>query len=533
EPIPGIALEYDLVRKFADGITLEETSAAARELLLDTSRVVLATSPQREGLAIPTEAELRRVIADASAWPVTPWTETLSRTDLLTEKPQPGRITGSREIPAIGVTVLTLSNGAEVWLKPTDFQNDQVLLGAVAAGGAATARKEDYFETLLSPSLVGLAGIGGLTPPELSKLLAGRMAQVNAWVDLQSHGLRGTSRPQDLETALQLLYLTVTQPNTDQRGFDLMTRQLSALVANRENNPQAVFRDRLRALNSGDHYMTQPITADVVASLDRETMVDAFRSRFANAADFTFFIVGAFDPQAARPLIEQYIASLPSTGERHNRPDGPLGFNFPAEVAKLTVERGREPRSETVLTFFADTKGDEQQEWLAGSAAALLQMRLRDILREDLGGTYGVSAGFSSLMPDPTYATTSVSFGSSPDNAPRLSEEVLTEIKRLATEGPTDDDVVKVREQERRELEVAERQNGYWMSSLQGAVVTGRDPEAIARRIARLDQLTAGALKEAIARYFPLSRYTHATLLPDPAAVSGQEKTGGNPPPQP
>src|SRR5690606_37287502 len=128
-----------LVRAFADGITLEETSAAARELLLDTSRVVLATSPQREGLAVPDEAELGRVVDEASARPVTPWTETLSRTELLPDRPEPGRITGSREIEAIGVTVLTLSNGAEVWLKPTDFQNDQVLLGAVALGGAATA----------------------------------------------------------------------------------------------------------------------------------------------------------------------------------------------------------------------------------------------------------------------------------------------------------------------------------------------------------------------------------------------------------
>src|SRR5690606_1884788 len=117
-----------------------------------------------------------------------------------------------------------------------------------------------------------LAGIGGLSPPELSKLLAGRMAQVSPWVDLLTHGLRGSSRPQDLETALQLLYLTVTQPNTDERGFELMRRQLTALVANRENNPQAVFRDRLRALNSGNHYMTQPITTEVVEALNREGM---------------------------------------------------------------------------------------------------------------------------------------------------------------------------------------------------------------------------------------------------------------------
>jgi zinc protease len=529
EPIPGIALEYALVDRIAGGITLDETAAAARELLLDTSRVVLATSPEREGLAVPSEADLREVIAAASARPVTPWTETLSRTELLPDRPEPGRITGSRELSAIGVTVLTLSNGSEVWLKPTDFQNDQVLIGGVALGGASTAPRDEYFDTVLSSSLVGLAGVGGLSPPELTKVLAGRMAGVSAFVDLTTHGLRGSSRPQDLEAAFQLLYLTVTQPNTDERGFDLLKRQLSALVANREQNPQAVFRDRLRALNSGGHYMTRPLSAEVIASLDRETMAQAFRSRFANAADFTFFVVGAFDPQAIRPLLEQYVASLPSTGERRTSVE-PLGFEFPAGTETLTVERGREPRSETVLTFFADTDGNEREEWLAGSAADLLQIKLRDILREDLGGTYGVSAGYSSLMPDPTYATTSVSFGSSPDNAPRLSREVLAEIERLASEGPTPDDVVKVREQERRELQVAERQNGYWLASLQGVVVNGRDPASLAQRMARIDRLTAEALKEAITRYFPRTRYTHATLLPDPAAVSNQEGTPGSAP---
>ena len=535
EPIPGIAKEYELANSLLGGVSLDETSAAARELLLDHSRVVLATAPERSDLTTPTAEELRAVIAEAKARTITPWTETLSRNELLTDKPAPGKVTGSRVIPAIGVTVLTLSNGAEVWLKPTDFKNDQVLVTGVAMGGASTAPEADYAETVLSASLVSLAGVGGLKPPELTKLLAGRIASVNPFVDLSTHGVRGSSRPQDLEAAMQVLYLTFTQPNADQQAFDLLQRQLSSLIANREQNPQAVFGDRVRALNTGDHYMVRPFTMELVRALKLDTMSRAFRSRFTNAADFTFLIVGAFEQAAITPLIEQYIAALPSTGKRASD-DEPLGFRFPGKVETITVERGKEPRSETVLTFFAGTGGDEQEESLAEAAASLLQIRLRDILREDLGGTYSVGASYSNTMPDPSYATTSVRFGSSPDNASKLSAEVLTEIRRLAAEGPTAEDAAKVREQARRELEVAERQNGYWTSALTDAVVNGRDAAAIATRAARIDRLTPELLKSAYERYFPVSRYTHATLLPAEDAGSASKPTpteGASAPPKP
>ncbi len=133
------------------GVTLAEVSAAGRELLGDTSRVVLATSPEKAGLELPSEDEVRAVLAKAGTAEITAWTETLSRTELLTTKPTPGKVTGSRTIDAIATTVLTLSNGAQVYIKPTDFKNDQVLLGAVALGGAVTAPQPDYLSRCWRP----------------------------------------------------------------------------------------------------------------------------------------------------------------------------------------------------------------------------------------------------------------------------------------------------------------------------------------------------------------------------------------------
>ena len=523
EPIPGIAHEFALTRELLPGITLKEVGEAARELLADQSRVVLATSPEKQSVKLPTEADLRATIAQAASAPLTAWTDSLTRTELLTEKPTPGSVVSTRTIDAIDTTVLTLSNGAEVWLKATDFKNDQVLLGAVARGGASTAPKEEYFETVLASSLVSLGGVGGLKPPDIGKILAGRIAGVGTFIDLSTHGLRGSSRPQDLEVAFQLLYLTFTQPNTDQQTLDLLKRQLASLVVNRDQNPQTVFMDQLRALNTGNSYLVQPLTAAAVNALRLDPMASAYTGRFANAADFDFFIVGALDQETITPLITQYIGALPSRGKTTST-SAPLDYVFPAKVERITVERGKEPKSSTIITFFSDTGGDLDQETLASGAASLLQIRLRDILREDLGGTYGVSASYSHVLPTPGYATTTISFGSSPENVAKLKDAVLTEIERLATEGPTEEDAAKVREQEKRELETALEQNGYWLGGLQTAIVLGRDPALLASAEQRIETLTAERLKTAFQQYYPMDRYTVGVLLPAaaPPAATGQ-----------
>ena len=531
EPIPGIAKEFELTRALLPTVTLDEAGAAARELLQESSRVVLATSPEKAAVTLPTEADMRAALTRAESALVQAWTETLARTDLLEKKPAPGRVVSTRTIAEIGVTVLTLSNGAEVWLKPTDFQNDQVLIRGYSPGGAASAPPSDYFETVLSSSLVSLAGVGGLKPPELAKVLAGRIAGVSPYIDLGQHGVRGSARPQDLEIAMQLLYLTFTAPGADAQALDLLKRQLSALIANRAQNPQAIYGDKLRALNTGDSYLVRPFTPEAVAALRLDVMTRAFAERFANATNFTFFVVGAFEPATIQPLIEQYIASLPGTGTRTAKSPS-LGFKFPEQFERLVVEQGREPKSETDLTFFADAGGVEEQEALADAAASLLQIRLRDLLREELGGTYSVSVSYSNILPDPGYGTEEVSFGSLPENAETLTDAVLAEVKRLQAGGPSPEDCAKVRELERRELETAERQNGYWIASLQSRHLLQRDPAELATRKAQVDRFTPENLKAALNRYFPVTRYTLGRLLPA-APVSPASATPPAAAPQP
>jgi zinc protease len=434
---------------------------------------------------------------------------------VLVEDPgTPGKVIARRTIDEIGVTVLTLSNGAEVWLKPTDFKADQVLISSYAFGGASLASPEDHQEASLGPLLVSVGGLGGLTPVDLSRLLSGKIAQVSPQVGAYTHGSAGQASPRDLEAALQLQYLVFTAPNLTPESLDLLQRRLVTMLENQAQNPRAVFGERVELVNTSSHYSAKALTAADVKTLDLAAMRRFYQERFGNAADFTFFIVGAFDVATVTPLVEQWIGSLPSTGKRTSS-FRDMGIRFPEKTVKDEVHKGQEPASQTVVSFFADTGLDELEMHRARAAASLLSIRLRDILREQLGGTYGVSVSYQNAQPQMGYGAMTVQFGSAPENVTKLVDAVMAEVARLKANGPAAEDVAKVQELERRDLETAVRQNQYWAGSLQSTHMLGWDPVGITRRGERIDKLTPAVLHDIFKRYFPLDRHTVVTLKPE------------------
>jgi len=517
EPSPGVEYEYRLMQDLLPGVTSAEVGQLARELLDDASRVVLAVSPQKEGLAVPTEAGLRDAIASAEKVAVTPWAETASTRKLMETAPAPATIVSRRERADIGVTVVTFGNGVEAWLKPTDFKNDEILFTMYAPGGLSLAAPERFPEASLSASYATLSGAGGLKALDIEKLLAGALVSASPSMSLVSHAVSGSSTPAQLETALQLLHQRVVAPGDDPEAFALLTRQLAAAVANRRQNPQALFGDKVAEVNSSNHYSAQPLTPDRVQSLDREAMVEYYRARFTNAADFTFFMVGAFDVEQALPLLARYVGGLPSTGQR-SAAARDVGLRFPSEKRRERVVAGREPRSQTVISFFADPPSDPNEQERVLAAAEVLEIALRDILREDLGQTYSVSVNLNQRLPQRGGGHVSVSFGSDPANVDTMVQRVLDEIGRLRQDGPTDDLTARARETARRNYEVALRQNAYWLGRLQTTHILGQDPGIIVTRPARIEKITPAALKEAFTAYFPLDRYTVVSLVP---AASG------------
>ncbi len=515
EPIPGIEFEYKIASTFLPNVMLAEVMTEARTLIHDDNRVVVVVAPEKKEVAVPTEAALRTTIAKAEKAPVGAYTDTLAGRDLVEEPPTPGKVARRRSVPEIGATVLTLSNGVEVWLKPTDFKNDQVVISAYALGGTSLASEADFHEASLATALVSIGGMGGLSPVDLSKLLAGKIAQATPTMGTYTHGITGQASPRDLETAFKLNYLAFTAPNLTREAFELMKRRISSVLENQAQNPGFVFNEKVDELNTSNHYSAKALTVADVGALDLERMQRFYRERFGNAADFTYFIVGAFSIDEITPLVERWVAPLPSTGEKRSA-FRDMGMRFPATVATSEVRKGREPRGQTVMSFFADTRLDELEMHRARAAASLLGIRLRDILREQLGGTYGVSVAYDNPLPLKGYGAMTVQFGSDPVNIETLTGEVLKEVERLKAQGPSAENVARVQEIERRDLETAARQNSYWIGSLQTVHMLGWDPVSIARREERIQKLSPQVLHETFKKYFPTDRYTVVTLKPEP-----------------
>jgi len=505
------------VQQLLPGITVNEVSAMAKALLADDSRVILAVSPQKPGIRIPSDVELQTAVTAAAAAPVAEWVDASSGRALMEHPPAAGAVTSHRVIDALGITVVKFANGVEGWLKPTDFKNDQVLFTLDAPGGTSLAPDADYPEASMAAGFVNLSGVGGLRALDLQKILAGKIASARPYAFLSSHGISGSAAPAQLETALQLLYQTFTAPGNDDEAFALLKRQLEAMLANRGRAPGQIFGEKLAQVNTSDHYTARPLTPERLNTLDRDKMLDFYRRRFSNAADFTFFMVGAFKVDDVLPLLAQYVGALPTTGQSssHHRD---VGLHFPESAQRVRVEAGREPRGQTVISFFADPPADPTEQENVSEATTVLETTLRDILREELGQTYTVSVGLSQPLPQRGAGAIQVRFGAAPENLEAMTARVLQEVRRLQDEGPTADLTNRAKESARRGYEVALRQNDYWLRRLESVHTLNRDPGEILTRTNRIDAVTRETLQEMFRKYFPADRSTVVTLVPAAAA---------------
>jgi zinc protease len=522
----GIPAEYQLTKSLLPTITLSDVQARTPRLTRTDSRVVMAAAPQKPGLVAPTEAQVRAVLTLAAQAKVEAWVDTSAGKPLMAQLPTPGTVTARREIPEIGTTVLTLSNGVECWLKPTDFKADEIVFGAYAMGGLSLADSSQFTTAFLANIVLNDAGVGGFKATDLEKMLAGKILRVNASYGPYTHGVNGSTRPADLETALQLVHLGFRQVTDDPDAYAALQARLKAFFTDRANSPDQVFLDSLAAVNTGNFYMNKLPTGDQVAAVKLRDVLDFHQRCSANAADFTFFFAGTFNVDSIAPLLARYLGSLPSTGKRTSA-FVPVAPRYPNGIVRKQVHKGTEPKANTRITFFSHGAVDELELHRARAAASILTDHLRETLRELLGGTYSASASVATLAPLPGYTTGSIAFGSSPENVDKLVAAALDEVKKLCDQGPSAADVTKQQEVERRELEVAMKQNGTWSGSLQTVHMYGWDPRRIAKRRERIDLLNPTNLKDTFRKYFPLDHYSVLSLLPEAGAAPGAKGGAG------
>ncbi len=513
EPTPGIQYEHDLHKRFLPGITLDEVNALAREWMTDRNRVVMASFPDKPSAPGPAEAELRAVLEEVKSQELAAYEDTANDAPLVPEEPAPGAIVERREIPAVGVTEWTLSNGARVVLKPTTFKEDEILFRATSAGGVSLAEDPSLIPANTADQVVPAGGLGTFSAVDLEKKLAGKAVSISPSIDELEEGLAASASPRDAETLFQLVYLTFTAPRPDPVVFDLFKSQLKSVLENRTKSPETVFSDTLRTTLQRDQPRFRPMTVDEIPQMDLAKSMAFYRDRFADASDFTFVLVGNLDLAALEPLVCRYLASLPALHRTETWKDWRV--SPPEGVVKRTVEKGVEPKSLTAIVFSGDFRDDPAGRINIRAAAQVLETRLRKLLRETLSGTYDVGVRPSyGRIPRQEFRM-SIDLGTDPARMDEMSRAVFAEIKRLQKKGPTAAEVDEVRLAESRDYETDSRQNGFWLQELTQSYRLGADPAAIVRFPDSLKLLTVESVKAAARTYFNTKRYVQVTLYPE------------------
>ncbi len=513
EPIPGIDWEYHAVQRLLPTITLPEVNALASRWITDDNRVVIAEAPDKPGVAVPTRARLLAVMDSAARLPVTPYTEALSSAPLLPPIRTVGRVVSERTIPAVNITEWTLSNGAHVVVKPTDYKADEVLMSAFADGGTSLAPDSDYMSAALASQIMALSGLGAFNRVDLGKKLAGKVAGVSATIGDNAESLSGRASPKDLETLFQLIHLEFTGARLDTAAFAAFQGQAASYLANRGQSPEEVFSDTVQVTMGQHGFRDRPLTTQTFAEVNPQRALQFFRERFAGAGSFTFVFVGNVNLDTLKALSERYLATLPAGQPEMWRM---VGRGPPTGVVERVVHKGVEPKATTVILFTGPVRYTPQNRFDLRALTELFQIAVDRTLREQLGGTYspGVNGG-STKVPREEYTLT-VQFQSAPDNVDTLSQAVFGLIDTLQAKGPEAADVEKVKEQLLREHEVEVKQNAFWLGNIAARLHYGEDPAGLdSAYTAMIDALTGAQLQAAARQYFNTKNYAKFVLLPE------------------
>ena len=350
EPIPGIENEYAIMNQLAPNIPVEAINSILPQLITDENIVINIFGPDKEGMVYPTEAEILKVLKDTKAEEITAYVDKVSDEPLMKEAPKAGKIVKTEEGP-FGSTALTLSNGVRVVVKNTDFKADEIRMHAFSPGGTSVFDTKEAIQLTMLNSVAGLGGLGNFSNVDLEKVLAGKKASVSASVSGLTERLNGYCSPKDLETLMQLIYLSFTAPRMDDAAFESFKTRTKASLANQEADPMTAFSDTLNHEMYGNHPMAMRFKAEMVDQIDYNRIMEMYKDRFKEAGDFTFLFVGNINLEEAKPLIETYLGGLPTINRKENFKD--IQMDIRKGTHKNVFEKQMETPKATVISVIS------------------------------------------------------------------------------------------------------------------------------------------------------------------------------------
>ncbi|MFD1629201.1 M16 family metallopeptidase [Pseudopedobacter beijingensis] len=513
QAIPSIDFIYAFYQKNLEQIKLGNVNALAGGMITEENMLAVIQAPDKEKANLPSDAEYLNWIKSAGK-NVTAYVDEVIDQPLLTATPIAGKIVKEQKVAELDVTEFELSNGIKVVLKPTDFKNDQILFTASRKGGVSLATDQVFRAAEMADELVDESGIASFDAVQLGKLLTGKTLQVTPFIGTYSEGVKGSTSPKDLETAMQMIYLYFTQPRKDANVFQTKIDENKTVLVNRETNPSSVYQDTISAVLNNYHKRARVITIPELEKINLDDAFSFYKSRFSNANGFIFTFVGNFNVEEMKPLLETYLGSLPSNQQvASNYKD--LGF-YPVK-GKVTkkVYKGLEDKASVLLIYHGDYGYSKEENMQLTALKSVLDFKILERLREKESGVYSPRVNVSySNIPKATYSV-SISFSCSTANVDKLIAAAEDEVAILKKNGATADDITKFKATQNRQYELMLRENGYWLQYLQKSVEDKKNLLDVLSFPDRLKEVNAGTVKQSANKYLDSNNFKQFILLPE------------------
>ena len=464
EPIPGIETEYAIMNQLAPSIPVEAINSILPQLITDENIVINIFGPDKEGMVYPTEAEILDILKNTKAEEINAYVDKVSDEPLLKETPKAGKIMKAEEGP-FGSTALTLSNGVRVVVKNTDFKADEIRMAAFSPGGTSLFGTNEVLQVQMLNSVAGLGGLGNFSNVDLEKVLAGKKVGISASVNGLTERLNGHCSPKDLETLMQLVYLSFTAPRMDETAFESFKQRMKASLANQEANPMTAFSDTLQKEMYGNHPMAVRVKSEMIDQIDYNRIMEMYKDRFKEAGDFTFLFVGNINLEEAKPLIETYLGGLPTINRKENFKD--IEMNIQKGVHKNVFEKQLEVPKATVISIISgECELSPKNSLLMTMLSQTMDMVYIETIREKEGASYGVSTAGQMNMYPKSEAIFQIYFDTDPAKREKMEQIVMSELQKVAKEGPRPEHLAKVKEFLLKKHLENMKENGYWLNQL-------------------------------------------------------------------
>lgn len=477
-PIPSAETEWELRKMLIPALDLNTVNALAAEMFKQADNVVTVAAPEKEGTAVPAAEDIQGIIKKVREAELEAYKDNTVKEPLI---PEGTVLKGSpivkSETDKFGATVWTLKNGVKAVVMPTDFKADELRISAKAFGGTSLIDVEDINTAWMLAMTVEQSGLGKFKATDLQKQLAGK--SVNFSVSLEDYmaGGSGVCSPKDLETAMQLIYLYFTSPRWDKEDFDVLMDNVSTTLKNAESNP--MFRLQQEVYNTiyNKHPRQRVLTLEDLNKVEFEKMPELFSKAFGNAANFTFTFVGNTDLETLKPLVEKYLGSLPASTKKKDltswKDDGVRYWT--GDVKNDFKVKMSMPKTSIVLSYSGEVDYTLENNIAMSFLSQIMRQRYTTSIREEKGGTYGVSVGGRlQRRPVETYRLV-IQFDTNKEMAEELTQAVKDEIKKMAAEGPTAEEMSKIKEYMAKQRMDDLKKNSTWINNLVNLHLNGFD----------------------------------------------------------